>query len=65
MTHNNIHIIISCSHFLVGIMIIAWEVILNIFHVETVFYLQKKVIVPVVKTKKKKKQKKTTYWACQ
>ena len=40
----DIHIIIDGSHFLVGIMKIACMVILSIFHVETVFYLQRKLL---------------------
>ena len=49
MTHIDIHIIINGSHCLVGIMKVAWEVILSIFHVESLLPA-KKVIAPVVKT---------------
>ena len=44
MTHNDGHIIIHGSHFLVGIMEVAGAVILSIFNAETVFYLQRKLL---------------------
>ena len=60
---NDIHIIIDGSHFLVGIMKVAWEFILSIFHVEMVFYLLRKLLYgwwkpENIKKKNKKKTKK-------
>ena len=40
--HSNIHIIIDGSHCLVGIKKVALEVILSIFLIETVFYMQRR-----------------------
>ena len=66
MTHNDINIIIDGSHFLVGIMKNAWEVILSIFVVETVFYLQRKLLYRWWKPKKNKtKQNNKRYCICQ
>ena len=44
VTYNDIHIIIDGLQILVGIMRVAWEDILSIFHVETVFFLQEKFL---------------------
>ena len=52
MTHNDIHIIIDGSYFLVELVKVAWEVILSLFHVKTVFYLQRKLLYQWWKPKK-------------